>query len=71
LINWALKEMNNPNICAVMESKMNQVIYEINKKESIIEKDPLDTELGILDWIFFQVCKDQQNKLFQQFLSSE
>jgi hypothetical protein len=65
LMKWALEQINNPHICAVMESKMNQVINEINKKKSIVEKDPLDSELRILDWIFLQVCKDQQNRLFQ------
>ncbi len=35
----------------------------MNKTESIFESDPLDSELRILDWIFFQVCKDQQKKL--------
>jgi sensor histidine kinase regulating citrate/malate metabolism len=61
-MNWALEQMENPNICAVMESKMNQVINEINKKESIIERDPLDSELRILGWIFFQVCKNEVKK---------
>ena len=62
LINWVLENMKNPDIqiCAVIESKMNEIIDEINKKHSIIEQDPLHSELRILDWIFYQVCKDQQ-----------
>ncbi|HEX5921920.1 MAG TPA: hypothetical protein VFB48_02735 [Nitrososphaeraceae archaeon] len=58
VINWVLENMKNPDIqiCAVIESKMNQIIDEINKKHSIIEQDPLDSKLRILDWIFYQVC---------------
>jgi hypothetical protein len=53
LINWVLENMKNSdvNICAVIERKMNEIIDEINKKHSIIEQDPLDSELRILDWI--------------------
>ena len=31
-------------ICAVIERKMNEIIDEINKKHTIIEQDPLDSE---------------------------
>jgi hypothetical protein len=50
LINWTLEQMKNPDnsICAVIESKMNEIIDEINKKHSLIESDPLDSELRIL-----------------------
>lgn len=47
------------NICALIESKMNEIIDEINKKHTILEQDPLDSELRILDWIFYQVCGNQ------------
>ena len=62
LINWVLQNMKNPNveICSLIESRMNETIQEINKKDSIFESDILDSELRILDWIFYQVCKDQQ-----------
>ena len=65
LINWVFQNMKNPNveICSLIESRMNETIQEINKKDSIFESDILDSELRILDWIFYQVCKDQQNKL--------
>ena len=58
LINWVLDNMKNPddNICGIIESKMNEIIDEINKKHSIIESDPLDSQLRILDWILYQVC---------------
>jgi hypothetical protein len=61
LINWVLEQMKNPDtyICAVIESRMNEIIDEINKKKSIIEQDPLDSELRILDWILYQVCKNE------------
>ena len=39
---------------------MNETIQEIKKKDSIFESDILDSELRIFDWIFYQVCKDQQ-----------
>ncbi len=57
--------MKNPDnsICAVIESKMNQIIDEINKKKSIIEQDPLDSELRILDWILYQVCSNEKKGL--------
>ncbi|MFZ0356637.1 MAG: hypothetical protein WAL53_00725 [Nitrososphaeraceae archaeon] len=54
--------MKNPHveICSLLEARMNETIQEIKKKDSIFESDILDSELRILDWIFYQVCKDQQ-----------
>jgi hypothetical protein len=62
VINWVLDNMKNPDIeiCSLIESRMNETIQEIKKKDSIFESDILDSELRILDWIFYQVCKDQQ-----------
>lgn len=61
LINWTLENMKNPEIyiCALIESRMNQIIDEINKKDSIIESNPLDSELRILDWILYVVCSNE------------
>ena len=61
LINWVLENMKNSeiNICAVIECKMNEIVDQINKKQSIMEQDPLDSELRILDWIFYQVCSSE------------
>ena len=58
LINWVLEEMKNPDIqiCAIIETRMNELIDKINKKDSIIEADPLDSEVRILDWILYVVC---------------
>jgi hypothetical protein len=57
--------MKNPNIqiCDLIESKMNEIILAINQTYSIFEADKLHSELRILDWILYQVCKDQQKKL--------
>ena len=62
LLNWVLDNMKNPDIeiCSLIESRMNETIQEIKKKDSIFESDNSDGELRILDWIFYQVCKDQQ-----------
>jgi hypothetical protein len=60
-----LGNMKNPNveICSLLESRMNESIQEINKTDSVFDSDKLHSELRILDWIFYQVCKDQQKKL--------
>jgi hypothetical protein len=47
------------NICALIETRMNKLIDEINKKDSIIEADPLDSEVRILDWILYIVCSNE------------
>jgi hypothetical protein len=61
LINWVLEEMKNPGvqICAIIETRMNKLIDEINKKDSIIEADPLDSKVRILDWILYIVCSNE------------
>ena len=65
LIDWVPENMKNSeiNICAVIESKMNEIIDEINKKHTILEQDPLDSELRILDWILYQVCKNEMKRI--------
>jgi len=65
LVNSVLETMKNPeiNICEVMETKMSRLILEINQTHDIFEADKLHSELGIMDWLFYQVCKDQQKKL--------
>src|ERR1051325_216521 len=65
LINWVLEVRKNPdtNICEVMESKMNNIILEINQTHDVFEADKLHSELEIMDELFYQVCKDQQKKL--------
>jgi len=64
LINWVLDNMKNSEvICELMENKMNDVILKINQTHDIFEADKLHSDLAILDWIFYQVCKDEQKKL--------
>ena len=48
-------------ICSLIESRMNETIQEINKTYSIFVSDKLHSELRILDWIFYQVCINQQS----------
>ena len=62
LLDWILENMKNPDveICSLIESRMNETIQEIKKKDSIFESDILDSELRILDWIFYQVCMSLQ-----------
>lgn len=57
LINWVLENMKNPdnNICKIIEFKMDESLIKIKKTDSIFELNPLDSELRILNWIFFQV----------------
>jgi len=57
--------MNNPDIliCETIESKMNEIIDKRNETNSIIEADPLQSELRILDWIFYQVCSNEVKRL--------
>lgn len=62
LINWVLENMKNPNvqICEVMESRLNEIILKVNQSQDIFESDKLHSEIQILDYLFYQVCKDQQ-----------
>jgi hypothetical protein len=57
LINWVLENMKNADsdICSIIETRMNEIIDKINKTDSIFESDPLDSELRILDWIFYSL----------------
>ena len=66
LINWVLQNMKNPDveICSLLEYRMNETIQEIKKKDSIFESDILDSELRILDWIFYQICVNVQYQTF-------
>ena len=46
----------------IMESRLSEIVLKINQIHDIFEADKLDSELGILDWISYQVCKDKQKK---------
>jgi hypothetical protein len=41
---------------------MNELTDQINSKDSILEVDPLDNEVRILDWILYQVCSNEIKK---------
>ncbi len=62
LINWVLENMKNPEIqiCDLIESRMNEIVLEINQTHSIIVADKLHSELRILDWILYQVCVNEK-----------
>lgn len=64
LINWVLHNMKNPDveICSLIEARINETIQEVNKKDSIFESEILDTELRVLDWIFYQACINMQDQ---------
>ena len=68
LINWVLENMNNPDIpiCDNIESRMNDIIDKINETNSIIEADPLHSELRILDWTLYQVCSIEIKRLYSK-----
>jgi hypothetical protein len=38
---------------------MNETIDRVNKMDSAIKADSLHRDLRILDWIFYQVCKNE------------
>jgi hypothetical protein len=64
LINWDLETMNNPDIpiYEFIESKMNEILDKINQIDDAIQADPLHRKLRILDWILYQVCKNETKK---------
>jgi hypothetical protein len=69
LINWVLDKMKNRNsncsICEIIEHKMNETIDKINQIHDLIEADPLDSELRILDWIFYHVSSNEIKKFIK------
>jgi len=64
LIKWGLENMKNQStpICEIIETKMNEIIDKLNETHSTLEADPLDSELMILDWMFYQVCSNKIKK---------
>jgi hypothetical protein len=62
LLSWTLENMKNSDIyiCALFESRMNELIDKINKTNSTLEADPLHSELRILDWILYQICINEK-----------
>jgi len=64
LINWVLEEMKKPDIqiCALIESKINELITKINEKDSIFEADPLDTGQALSSG----QCRHRQTSVIRQ-----
>jgi hypothetical protein len=58
LLSWTLENMKYSDIyiCEFIETKMYEIIDIINQTDSVLEADPLHSELRILDWILYQVC---------------
>lgn len=54
-----LENMRNPDIQIrnILESKVNKIILKINQTYTIFESDKLHSELRIVDWTFYQVCR--------------
>jgi hypothetical protein len=47
----------------LIESKMNDIIDKINHIDDEIEADPLHSELRILTWILYQICRNGTKRL--------
>ena len=62
LLSWTLENMKNSDIyiCALIETKMNEIIDIINQTDSVLEADPQHTELRILESILYQVCINEK-----------
>jgi hypothetical protein len=50
---------------------MNEIIDIINQTHSIIEADKLHSELRILDWILYQVCRKETKQVQYPYRSSQ
>lgn len=65
LINWLLDNIKNPHIqiCDLIKSNMKEIILKINQPYTISESDKLDSELRLMEWIFYQVCSNEIKKV--------
>ena len=61
LLNWTLHNRKNQDtcICKTIEFRINQIIDKINKTNFIFEAHPLDSELRILDYLLYLVCRNE------------
>jgi hypothetical protein len=59
LIKWVLDNMNDPNIqiCDLLKTRINEITLTINQTHTIFETEKLYSELNILEWIYYEVCK--------------
>ena len=56
-------EVGKEGICSLIDTRMNDIALKINKTYSIFEADKLHSELRILDWILYQVCRNEIKNL--------
>ena len=65
MLDWVLDNMKNPDIpiCDLIDSKMNEVTMTIKQTHTIFEADKLHSQLNILDWIFYVVCKSKFERI--------
>jgi hypothetical protein len=59
LVSWVVDNMKDPNnqVCNLIQSRMNEITLKINQTHTIFEADKLHSELNILEWIYYVVCK--------------
>ena len=59
LVSWVVDNMKDPNyqVCNLIETRMNEITLKINQTDTILEADKLHSELNILEWMYYVVCK--------------
>ena len=65
LVSWVADSMKDPNnqVCNLIESRRNEITLKINQTSTIFEADKLYSELNILEWIYYIVCKAESDSL--------
>lgn len=65
LVSWVAESMKDPDnqVCNLIESRMNEVTMKIKQTSTIFEADKLYSELNILEWIYYVVCKAESERL--------
>ena len=65
LVSWVADSMKDPNkqVCNLIESRRNEITLKIKQTSTIFEADKLYSELNILEWIYYVVCKAESENL--------
>jgi len=65
LVSWVVDSMKDPSnhVCNLIESRMNEITLKINQTRTILEADKLYSELNILEWIYYVVCKGWKSRV--------
>ena len=65
VVSWVADCMKDPNnqVCNLIESRRNEVALKIKQTSTIFEADKLYSELNILEWISYVVCKAESDRL--------